>query len=164
MSLEIDRPQLEGARFGSAIDAFSTGGDKDWFETLVYLDLPPSIAPAAASVDVRVGGTSILPQPIALNVPDAAPNARHPFETFETGPLTTNQFRVMERADHYTLSPGADVHADDSRMSMSTPSVTSNSAKTFFRSSRGRLCARRAPTGAASTLLAATAPTAGQYT
>lgn len=50
----------------------------------------------------------------------------------------------------------------DRRAIIRLPSVASSSAKTTFNFARGRLCARRAPTGAASVLVATIAATAGQ--
>lgn len=89
--------------WGMGIDG-ETENDKDWFETVVFLDLPPSISPGAASVDVQVDGVSILPQAVALTVLPLAAGTPHTFETSEWGPLRTDQLRAMERANHHTVS------------------------------------------------------------
>lgn len=89
--------------WGIGIDN-ETGGDKDWFETVLFIDLPPTLAAGAVSIDVVVGGASILAQPVALNILPGAPSAPHPFDTFEWGPLEASQFKAMERADHYTVN------------------------------------------------------------
>ncbi|MEE9493347.1 MAG: hypothetical protein V3W04_08230 [Gammaproteobacteria bacterium] len=99
--------------WGQAIELVTTNGDKDWFQTIVLLDLPGTITPGPATIDVTVNGVSILPQPIALNVLNIAPVSPHDFLTEEYDQLTPNQFGVMERADHYTItfSGGATVPA-----------------------------------------------------
>lgn len=90
--------------WGFAIDSVTTNGDKDWFETVIFLDLPPTIAEGPATIDVRVGGVSILPQPVALNVLSLPPNSPNLFETWEYGNLSVDRLLSMERMDHYTVT------------------------------------------------------------
>jgi len=95
--------------WGFAIDSVTTNGDKDWFETVLFLDLPPTIAPGPATIDVQVGGVSILPQPVALNVLSLPPNSPNLFETSEYGNLSAARLHSMERAPHYTITFGGTV-------------------------------------------------------
>jgi hypothetical protein len=81
-----------------------TGGDKDWFETVLFVDLPLNLSSGDATIDIQVAGGSVLQQPVAVNVLPLAEGAPHPFDTYEWGPLSSVQLSAMERADHYTVS------------------------------------------------------------
>ena len=87
---------------GVAAESQSNWG-KDWFTTLVLLDLPTDLATGTATIDVLSGGASILDYPITIDIipGTGSPNS---FDTVEQGQLNQNHLKSMERADHYTVS------------------------------------------------------------
>ena len=93
---------VQASAWGAGIDN-ETGGDKDWFDTFVILDLPINISAGTAHIDVLIGNVSILSQPIAVEI---LPGSGSPylFDIAEWGPTTANQILSMERADHNTVT------------------------------------------------------------
>jgi len=89
--------------FGWIVD-LQTNREKDIYETTVFLDLPMNLSAGIATIDVQVGGVSILPQLITLDVLPTI-SGPHPFDIDEqSGGLSTKQFRNMERGPHYTIT------------------------------------------------------------
>ena len=95
----------------------SETGEKDVFETIMFMDVPLeivpgiAIAPGIATFDVLVAGSSVLLQPVAIDIQSGTgvPNI---FDTAESGPLSANALASMERADHYTVTfSGSEVPA-----------------------------------------------------
>ena len=93
---------IQASAWGIGIDS-ETGGDKDWFDTFVLLDLPSSLNAGAATIDVLTSGVSILPQPVSVEILPST-GSSYTFNTAEWGPLTSNQIHSMERANHYVVT------------------------------------------------------------
>jgi hypothetical protein len=94
------------AAFGYGLENQTTSGsavEKDWYETIIQLDLPGDLAVGLATIDVQVAGVSILPQPVSVNILPGA-GSPHPYEIFEGAPIADAQFTNMERAPHYTVT------------------------------------------------------------
>ena len=92
-----------GAKGWGLAAEYESNDSKDWFDSFLFLNLPTDLVTGAAAIDVLSSGLSILQQPIALEIIPGT-GAPAPFETYEYGYLTANQFGIMERADHHKVS------------------------------------------------------------
>lgn len=77
-------------------------GERDLYDTMVFLDLPANLAPGVAVIDIQVAGTSILAGPVSVNVLSGT-GASNPFDIREGG-LQPQILDSMRRAKHYTIS------------------------------------------------------------
>ena len=90
----------DGASSGATINSV-TGGDEDWWQTVVFLDLPTSLAPGTALLIVQTLDGS---ESEALGV-EIIPGSGQPVDFLTTiGSITTTQIRSLERVNHYVVS------------------------------------------------------------
>jgi len=86
--------------YGYLVNAGYTNGDKDWWQTTVFIDLPPIIPAGTASINISdsTGGT-------VTSAVEIIPGAGSP-NTFDTtfGPLNVFQIASLERVTHYTVN------------------------------------------------------------
>lgn len=100
-----------GARtYANMIGTIYTGSDPDWWQTTVFIDLPPGLAPGPATVTVANSlGAS------ATTALEIIPGAGTPaiFNAELNGPLQPGQLAALERVAHYTVrfSGGSLPHA-----------------------------------------------------
>lgn len=90
-----------GASYGQVIDYGYTAYDPDWWQTTVYLDLPATMAPGAASVDLTSTTGESYHVPVEI-VPGQGSPARFKAEILRNG-LTSQQLHSMERRPSYTV-------------------------------------------------------------
>ena len=98
--------------YGSNTNIF-TGGDRDWFQTVVFFDLPDPMTIGTASVYVEeVANTSnFVDTTVDILGTGGSP---HQFGTDAGGPLQRVHLASLERASHYTVTlsgTGAVPHA-----------------------------------------------------
>ncbi len=96
---------------GSGADAYGallaeqiTRQEKDWWQTMVYVDLPPSLPPGAATVTITGPDGPATPQPLAVEI---LPGIGSP-ATFGGGVGTPGDIAPvlasLERAEHVTMT------------------------------------------------------------
>ena len=99
------------ATFGFGIENQTSSGaviEKDWYETIVQLDLPGNLSTGVTTIDVQSAGVSIIPQPVYVNILPGS-GAPHPYEIFEGAALGPVQFSNMERGKHFTVTFSATI-------------------------------------------------------
>jgi len=88
--------------WGTLIDGSVTGGDKDWSQTVVFLDLPVGMATGIATVDISTpGGLAIAP--IAVEIL-AGSGSAHTFTNREGLTISPAHLKSLERASHNTIT------------------------------------------------------------
>ena len=87
---------------GNSLTTNVTNQDRDWGETVVYLDLPTTLATGTATINITGPDGPVTAQPITVDILPGAGNA-NPFAG-PNGNLTTEQLATLERADAYTIT------------------------------------------------------------
>ncbi len=85
--------------YAGLVSSMFTKGDKDWWETSVFVDLPASLPVGSTNVSItNPQGESVSSDVMIVN------GAGQP-TTFEatTGPINSYQLASMERVGHYTI-------------------------------------------------------------
>jgi len=100
VSMETGQDLTTSAQvYGSYVMSNITGGDKEWWQTAVFIDLPSTLPVGTASINIsNPYGESVNS---TLQIVDGAgkPN------TFKTtaGPLGINDLASLERVSHFTI-------------------------------------------------------------
>lgn len=86
--------------YGSMVTGNLTKGEKDWYQSTVFIDLPATLPTGTTTIAIsnNVGDST-------SSTVDIVPGVGSP-NTFYTsfGPLNSNQLASMERVAHYTIS------------------------------------------------------------
>lgn len=77
-----------------------TGGDQDWWQTTVFIDLPPGLATGPATVTIDNGLGSNAVSTLEIIAGDGMPAI---FDAELNGPLQPYQLAALERVVHYTV-------------------------------------------------------------
>lgn len=86
------------------LEAGIASGNKEWWNTVVFLDLPNTLTPGTATIDLD-NGTSTVFQSATVDIVDyGVPGGPNLFDTVEGGPLSNEQVQTMERADYYSVN------------------------------------------------------------
>jgi len=88
--------------WGTLIDGSVTGGDKDWSQSIVFLDLPAGMATGIATVDVSTTDGLII-EPISVEILGGSGSA-HTFSNREGLGITASHLKSLERTTHYTIT------------------------------------------------------------
>ena len=88
--------------YGASIQQETTGQDKDWWETVVYVRLPATLPAGNAAIDVAVPQGLITAQPIQVEILpiSGTTTGTDPFSSADI----EQQLASLERADHYTVT------------------------------------------------------------
>jgi len=90
-----------GDSYGDVITAI-TDGDRDWWQTIVMLDLPPTLPVGTTQITIdSVGGESYGPIPVEIIDGSGSANA---FNAEGLGPVNEMQLTSLGRARHYVVS------------------------------------------------------------
>jgi hypothetical protein len=92
--------------YAYAINSTFTGHDRDWWQTVVFVDLPANLPQGSAGVAVtNTAGAS------AWSAFEVVPGEGKPavFEAELHGPIWPSQMRVLERVPHYQVDFTGDV-------------------------------------------------------
>ena len=87
--------------YGSVLENTIANFDKEWWNTVVFVDLPADLPTGTNTIDMVADGQVLNQVQIQIIAAGGAPN---PFNTNEGGPLSANHVATMERADHYTVT------------------------------------------------------------
>jgi len=85
---------------------FFTSGDKDWWQTTIFIDLPNTLPTGLTNIEItNTQGDSVAS---TVNIIDGIGQAEI-FDVDQNGPLTETQFAALERIDHFVVSFTGDV-------------------------------------------------------
>jgi hypothetical protein len=101
VSEETDQDLTPFARtYGMSVN-FLTGGDKDMWQTTVFIDLPQTLSTGLANIEISnaEGDTAVS----TVNVIEGS-GTPELFDAELNGPLTPVQMAVLERIEHYELN------------------------------------------------------------
>lgn len=99
--------------FASQVSGNYTGGDKDWWQTIVFIDLPNGMALGQADIQISTLEESMNSK-VEIVAGDGSPN---PFSAYypwgASFAMTSDQLTALERSGHYQIdfSGGATVPA-----------------------------------------------------
>lgn len=88
--------------YSDQINLMFTAGDKDWWQTVLFIDLPSSLASGAASIDIVSAATGET-YSTTVDIIDGDGQADG-FDAEFNGPLNDYQLASLERVGHYVLS------------------------------------------------------------
>lgn len=91
----------EGGQIYSYLITYGTGGDRDWWQTTVYVDLPQDMAEGEAEIKVENQQGEIVSS--LVNIIGGVGSAES-FTAQNNGPLSVLQLHSMERVGHYEVS------------------------------------------------------------
>lgn len=81
--------------------SFYTSGDRDWWQTVVFIDLPDTLPAGLTSIEIsNSAGDSVTS---SVNIIDGTGQAET-FDINQNGPMNPDQFSAMERVDHFVIS------------------------------------------------------------
>lgn len=118
--------------------SFYTLGDKDWWQTTVFIDLPASLPVGLATVEIsNLAGASVLS---TVNIVSGIGQPEL-FEVDQNGPLNTDQFAALERVDHFVVSFSGNVipHAIQVSFSHDADVTSGGLGKVYVSNPRGDL-------------------------
>lgn len=101
VSIETAQDLTPYARtYGNFITDNYTGGDKDWWQAAVFIDLPTTLPTGTATISISNPAGETASSTVEIVSGTGTPN------TFRAtgGPLNNNQLASMERVGHYTIS------------------------------------------------------------
>ena len=101
VSAGIDQDLTPAARsYGTAIEEGFSGGDGDWWQTVVFVDLPAWLPAGNTRVEVsNPAGESVTAELLVI----AGTGQPEDFEAELNGPLTPEQLAGLARVPHYTV-------------------------------------------------------------
>lgn len=86
--------------WGSMLYALGTNQDPDWYETVVFLDLPATLPTGTTNISIlNALNQQVTPSPIAVNILPGTGNS-NPFQTQNNVQLTPSMLGSLERADN----------------------------------------------------------------
>jgi hypothetical protein len=95
------------ATYSLLVNANFTGGDEDWWQTTVFVDLPTSV-PTGGLADIAVStldGTESVTTTVRVVEPDPSfGGTADIFDAQLAGPLDSTHLQSLERVDHYVVS------------------------------------------------------------
>lgn len=86
--------------YGSMVTGNLTKGEKDWWQTTVFINLPSTLPLGTATIDISNPSGETVSSTVDIVAGTGSPNS---FYT-SLGPLNVNQLASMERVAHYTIS------------------------------------------------------------
>ena len=110
MSRQTNQDLTPNAGFyGFFTETQFTGPDKDWWQTVAFVDLPSVMDPSATVATIEVddtglGGTQTEFVDMDVNILNQAGGVPHAFEADLLGPMLPVQIDSLRRVDHFTLN------------------------------------------------------------
>jgi hypothetical protein len=104
ISREINEDQTPFASsYGSQISGNFTGDDKDWWQTVVFVDLPATLQPGSVEIVISNGVETNALAPATLDIVSGTGES-NPLDGELLGPMTDDQLASLQRSEHYTVS------------------------------------------------------------
>jgi len=92
-------PYAQG--YGDLINSNFTNGEDDWFQTVVFLDLPASLPTGSTNIYIEDANAVFAQSTLEIISGVGTPNT---FSAESAGPLTRNHLAAMERASYFKIS------------------------------------------------------------
>lgn len=90
--------------YGSLVYGFATNMDPDWYETVVFLDLPSTLPTGTTNISIQdASNQHVTPSPIAVNVLPGT-GSSNPLQTQNSVTLTPTLLDTLERADNNVVT------------------------------------------------------------
>ena len=89
-----------GSTYGSILKSNFTGGDNDWWQTTVFVDIPPGLPAGPAVLDISNSSGETASSTIQIVPGSGVPDE---FDAELNGPLTPTQMAALGRADHFVV-------------------------------------------------------------
>lgn len=86
--------------YANMVNTNFTGGDRDWWQTTVFVDLPPGMALGPATILVSNNQNAQVTSTIEIVAGTGSPAV---FNAELAGPLQDDQLAALERVAHYTV-------------------------------------------------------------
>lgn len=80
---------------------YQTNNDKDWWQTVIFIDLPATLPPGTTSIDISSTSGETYSSTVNIIAGTGQPES---FDTQMNGSLSQAQLESMERADHFISS------------------------------------------------------------
>lgn len=121
--------------YGVAVNFF-TGGDKDMWQTTVYIDLPASLPPGLATIDISNTQGDSTSSTVNIIAGTGQPEL---FEAELNGPLLPMHMEALERIQHYVVSFTGPVvpHAIQVNFNHAADSANGGAGKAYVSNPRG---------------------------
>ncbi len=87
--------------YGSNVNNNFTDGETNWFQTVVFVDLPPSLPPGLTKIYIDDPSGDFAQSTLEIVSGVGSPNS---FSAESSGALTRNHLAVMERTSYYKVS------------------------------------------------------------
>jgi hypothetical protein len=106
VSRQTDQDLTENARsYGISTSFLFTGPDKDWWQTVAFVDLPSAMDPSATNAiitvdDAGLGGSATETVSMGVNILNQPGGTAHAFEAEVLGPMVPKQIQALRRVDH----------------------------------------------------------------
>jgi len=113
---------MYGPGIGYDIDNNITNSDADWSQTVVYLDLPTTLAEGAANISLFGPNGSLTASPITVEV-IAGTGVRNYFQT-QNGVNATGSLPLLERRKYYTVTFSGPTIPDSIQVDLTRPAGT----------------------------------------
>jgi len=97
----IDVDMTYGAQDYALGTNFFTNGDRDWWQTVVFVDLPNTLPAGISNIEIQNNNGDYVSS--TVNVIAGAGEAEA-FDIEVNGPLNPHQFKALERVPHYEIS------------------------------------------------------------
>ncbi len=101
VSRETDQDITPTARTYAQTTNFTAGGDKDWFQSTVFIDLPATLPTGTTQIEVTNGLGSSHTSTLEIIPGTGTP---HNFNGEFLGPLSADMFESLSRVSHFTVS------------------------------------------------------------
>ena len=94
-----------GATYGRLVNNIFTQGDKDWWQTTAFINMPSTIASGQATIEIASTADPLNPvSSSTVMIVDGGPQAEDDFEVPVLGGLTASQMSSMGRSPHVEVS------------------------------------------------------------
>ncbi len=89
--------------YAALVNVNTTDGDKDWWQTTVFIDLPSSLSTGSATIDITTPEGEAISTMVEIIGGIGEPES---FSTQEFGALNVNHLSSLERANHFVVASG----------------------------------------------------------
>jgi len=90
-----------GSAYGYAVNTLATGGDRDWYQTTAYIDLPDPLSLGAATIDLVNTFGDTRSTEVQIVGTGGTPAV---FDDTLNGVITPGQLKSLERFPHYEVA------------------------------------------------------------
>ena len=125
-----------GSTYGNILKNNFTNGDNDWWQTTVFVDIPPGLPTGTAQIDISDPAGETASSTVEILPGSGTPDE---FSAELNGPLNPTQMAALGRADHFVVDfSGAVVpYAVQIEMSHDPDAASGGAGKVYVVNPRG---------------------------